>query len=76
MECRQVDIKDRAAFSIPEWAERNRVSVSLYHKLQKEGLGPRVMRVGKRTLISAEADAQWRRDREAESNPHQVMGAL
>ena len=63
------DAADRAAYSIPEWAKRNGISVSMYHKIQKQGLGPRIMRVGSRTLISREADEQWRREREAASAP-------
>jgi hypothetical protein len=33
--------------------------------MQREGWGPDVMHVGSRTLISAEAAAEWRRTREA-----------
>jgi hypothetical protein len=60
-------IEEKDAYSIQEWAKRHDVSVPLFYKLQREGRGPRVMHIGRRTLISAEAAAQWRREREAES---------
>jgi hypothetical protein len=60
---------DRDAYSIPEWCRRNGFSPSFFFKLQKKGLGPRVMRVGRRTLVSREANDEWRREREAASAP-------
>jgi hypothetical protein len=53
------------AFTIPEFCQRNRFSNSFYFKIKAQGLGPREMHVGKRTLISIEAAEQWRREREA-----------
>ena len=35
--------------------------------MQQEGTGPKVMKVRGRTLISIEAAAAWRREREAAS---------
>lgn len=29
------DAADRAAYSIPEWAKRNGISVSMYHKISE-----------------------------------------
>ncbi len=66
---------ERDAYSIPEWCKRNRFSVSFYHKLQKQGLGPRVIRIGRRTLISCEAAEEWRREREAASAKPRAMAA-
>jgi hypothetical protein len=53
------------AFSIATFCKAHNISVSLFHKLQGLGLGPKIMRIGRRVLISAESAAQWRRDREA-----------
>jgi len=53
------------AFSIAKFCERHGISQSFFHKLKSKGLGPATMRVGARTLISAEAAARWRREREA-----------
>jgi hypothetical protein len=56
-----------AAFSIGEFCRAHRLSPSMFFKLKAEGLGPREMQVGRRTLISVEAAAEWRRAREAEA---------
>jgi len=53
------------AFSIASFCQRHGISESFFHKLKAKGLGPVTMRVGARTLISAEAAARWRREREA-----------
>ena len=57
--------EDQDAFSITEFCQRNRISVPLYYKLRKQGLGPAEFRMGARVLISKEAAAAWRREREA-----------
>jgi len=59
------------AFSIPQFCRRHNISESFFHKLQRGGLGPRTMRIGARTLISAEAATAWRRAREAASTAAQ-----
>jgi hypothetical protein len=57
------------AFSIPEFCLRKSISSALFFKLAREGRGPRVMRVGRRTLITKEAAAAWRRTLEEASDP-------
>jgi hypothetical protein len=52
------------AFSIRTFCQRHQLSQSFYFKIKKLGLGPREMAVGKRILISREAAADWRRERE------------
>jgi len=54
-----------AAYSIDEFCAAHRLSPAMYFKLKAAGLGPRTMEVGARTLISVEAAADWRREREA-----------
>ena len=49
------------AFSIPEFCRRHGISRAHVYNLSKSGDAPVVMRVGRRTLISAEAAAAWRR---------------
>ena len=57
------------AFSIAEFCARNGpISRALYYKLKQAGCGPREMRAGSRVLITAEAAAAWRQEREAASN--------
>jgi hypothetical protein len=58
---------DADAFSISEFCRRNRISVQLFYKLKPQGVMPRTFRLGARVLISREAAAQWRREREAAS---------
>jgi hypothetical protein len=53
-----------AAYSIHEFCFAHRISVDHYFKLQRLGLGPDVMKVGTRTLISIEAATRWRKQRE------------
>jgi hypothetical protein len=58
-----------ASFTIAEFRVRNRLSESQFHKLQREGRGPRVMSIGSvGRRISREAEADWVRDREAEAS--------
>jgi hypothetical protein len=55
------------AMSIHAFCARHDISEDMYFKMQREGWGPRVMRVGARTLISIESAADWRREREEEA---------
>jgi hypothetical protein len=50
--------------SIARFCQRNDISEALYYKLQVNGLGPKTMRLGKRTLITTEAESRWRKERE------------
>ena len=45
------------ALSIHEFAAAHGFSIDTYFKLQRQGIGPAVMRIGGRTLISHEAAA-------------------
>jgi hypothetical protein len=57
--------------SIPAFVAQHAISRSLFYKLVKEGRGPRLTKVANRTLISAEAAAEWRArmERETEQVP-------
>lgn len=48
------------AFNVMTFCESHGISRSLFYGLVSQGRGPRLMKVGKRTLISAEAAAEWR----------------
>jgi len=50
--------------SVQSFCEANNISVSTYYALKRAGKGPREMKVNKRILISPEAEADWRRERE------------
>ena len=53
------------AYSIADFCKQHSISEAFYFQLQTDGLGPRIMKVGGRVLISREAAAAWRRKREA-----------
>lgn len=54
----------RAAYSVEEFCEAHRITKVFFYEQIKVGTGPRIMKVGRRTLISVEAAADWRRERE------------
>ncbi|WP_221065048.1 helix-turn-helix transcriptional regulator [Methylomagnum ishizawai] len=56
-------------YSIPEFCKAHGFSRAMLYKLWAEGKGPRVMKIGKRTLISAESAAAWRHSLEIEPDP-------
>ena len=51
-------------FTIEEFCRAHRISRSLYFRMKWDGYGPREMKVGRRVLVSKEAAADWRRERE------------
>jgi hypothetical protein len=55
------------AFTIPEFCAAHRFGPAHYYKLKQEGLGPREIKLGTRTIITAEAAAEWRRAQEERS---------
>jgi hypothetical protein len=55
----------RKCSSVAEFCEAHGISRGLFYKLQRDGWGPSVMKVGHRTLISDEAAAAWRKKMEA-----------
>jgi len=58
------------AMSIREFCRLHGISEDQFYKMKREGWGPATMKVGSRTLISHEAAAGWRREREiAAANP-------
>ena len=70
----QLPLADPLAFSIPEFCRRHGISRAHFYNLFKSGHGPAVMRVGRRTLISAEAAAEWRRRMEQVARDKQSGG--
>jgi predicted negative regulator of RcsB-dependent stress response len=54
----------RAAFSINEFCDRNRISKKLFNKLRKSGRGPALMELDGTIRISAAAEAAWQQARE------------
>ena len=61
---------NKTCFTVYEFChEHGDISKVFFYKLLKQGKGPRLMKVGRRTLITAEAAADWRKQMENESNP-------
>jgi hypothetical protein len=54
------------AFTVKEFCEAHRISVSYYYELKKLGRAPREMMFGTRRIISAEAAAAWRAENTVE----------
>jgi hypothetical protein len=50
--------------SIKQFCDRHSISEAFYYELRKEGKGPDTMDVDGRVLISNEAAARWRAERE------------
>src|SRR5262245_35121970 len=55
------------ALTIKAFCQRNAISEALFFTLQRLGKGPRTAKLLKRTVIFPEAEADWRREREAET---------
>lgn len=53
------------AFSIAEFCKRHGISPQLFYKFKRDM--PPVFRIGARVLLSKEAAAKWRAEREAAS---------
>ena len=60
----------KPCYTVPEFcADHGGISKVFFYALLKDGRGPRLMKVGRRTLITAEAAAEWRARMEAATNP-------
>jgi predicted DNA-binding transcriptional regulator AlpA len=56
---------DFDALSISDFCRRHGLCRATFYNLMKRGEAPATMKVGSRTLVSAEAAAAWRRRMEA-----------
>ena len=54
------------AMSIKQFCQRHGISESWFYQLQRDGMAPRTIKIGKRTLITPEAAAEWRRQNETD----------
>jgi hypothetical protein len=68
---------DRSSYTIIEWRGRHNLSEAQYHKLRRQGRGPRTMQTGDiGQRISVEADRDWIAEREREAaEKHQAKEA-
>lgn len=49
----------KAAHTVSTFCQTFKISRSFFYKLAREGKAPRLMKIGRRTLISAEATQEW-----------------
>jgi hypothetical protein len=54
----------RPAHTVAQFCADHNISRTHFYQLIKDGKGPRLMKLGRRVLISAEAAADWRGDME------------
>ena len=59
--------KPSDAHTIPSFCESNAISESLYFELKRKRKGPREIELEGRIIITPDAEADWRREREAET---------
>lgn len=66
----------KSAATVPQFCDGHNISRTHFYQLIKDGRAPRLMKVGRRTLISAEAASDWRKRIEAETAGEATDGAL
>lgn len=54
----------RPAYTVAQFCADHNISRTHFYQLVKDGKGPRLMKLGRRVLISAESAADWRREME------------
>jgi predicted DNA-binding transcriptional regulator AlpA len=57
----------KSAATVPQFCDGHNISRTHFYELVKQGRAPRLMKVGRRTLISQEAAADWRKRMEDET---------
>jgi hypothetical protein len=60
-------MQEPQVFTIKKFCDRYEIAPSFYFKLQRQGRGPRTMRIGSKVLITAQAASDWVAAREAET---------
>ena len=58
---------ERDCYSVNEFCSRHDICPATFYMLLKEGNGPKIIKVGARTLISRESAAEWRKRLEHET---------
>ena len=66
---------EQFAISVAEFCAGWGISKPMYYRLRREGRGPRIVRVGRRTLITPEANAEWGREMEEQQDASAPEGA-
>jgi hypothetical protein len=58
-------MNERSSFTISEFCDRNGFSRGFFYKMKKAGIGPRELIIGDLIRITVEAEADWKRERQA-----------
>ena len=56
-----------ANYDVDGFCQAHKISRAFFYQLAKNGKGPRITKLGSRTLISFEAAAEWRAKMERET---------
>lgn len=65
--------ENNQTLSISTFCEIYGISHSMFYRLQRQNKGPRIMKVGRRTLITAEAAQEWQQQMEQLETTFQVL---
>jgi hypothetical protein len=60
-------MRNPGCFTVDEFCRHHRICRGTFYNLIKHGRGPRIMKVGARTIVTDEAAADWRARMEAET---------
>jgi len=55
---------NNVTYDIPDFCYHHKISRSLFYKLKKLNLAPKMMHVGKRVLITEDSAREWRKKME------------
>lgn len=55
-----MDILENKLYTISEFCEINRITKPFFHKMKKNGSSPKIIRLGKKVLISGKSIIEWR----------------
>ena len=66
--------RDPATYTVTGFCREHNLSRSYLYQLWSEGRGPRRLKIGRRTLISGEAAADWRLRMERETEEQAPSG--
>ena len=61
----------RGAFSVRQWCQYRGICTATFYNRRASGEMPATVKVGRRTIITAEADYEWRRRMEGRAQASQ-----
>ena len=65
----------KKSFNVNEFCFQENISRSMFYKILKLGLGPKILKVGRRTLITEQSASDWRKKMEQQSTEDNKHGA-